>query len=223
MSDQKKKTDDITHNPFKALKGLPVSAGPQGVAGERQAVRPDPQQDLVGDDAGLFEKEMGWIGVKRLAGGDGLTNPGEGQSGATAASAPGDQAQACDAELFRQAVADVDQVFKEEPDEAGAGAAAPRRSRLLRLGRLRPEAELDLHGMSREEAVAKARTFLENAHYHGFKIVLIITGKGDRTQDGPVLRQAVTGFLSQDQSRVQEWMEAPRHYGGSGAVVVFLR
>jgi DNA-nicking Smr family endonuclease len=224
MSDQKKKPDDnALNNPFKVLKGLSVSGMTQAAAEGSKDAAHDTKQDHVADDANLFEKEMGWIGVKRLGGDNGSTGTADGQADGAATSAADDQAQGDDAELFRQALDDLDQVIKDETAGTGPGTSAPRRSRLLRLGRVRPEAELDLHGMTREEALAKVRTFLENAHYHGFKIVLIITGKGDRNQGGAVLRQAVAGYLSQGQDRVQEWMVAPRQYGGSGALVVFLR
>jgi DNA-nicking Smr family endonuclease len=38
-----------------------------------------------------------------------------------------------------------------------------------------------------------------------------------------VLRQAVEALLQESKRQVVEWGLAPRRYGGSGALVVFLR
>lgn len=221
MSDKKKKTADVFHNPFKPLKGLPVSGNPP-------AGKPDPddspspiQTTCSQEDHHLFEDEMGAWGVKRLERGDvaaeeDLVEP-------SAAPIEPDAGKIDDDLLFQLAMDGVDPAFKDEWTEEEAASPAPRRRRQVRLGRLKPEAQLDLHGMRRDEALAKVRFFLENAHHRGFKTVLIITGKGDRSNDGPVLRHAVIELLKQGQDGVLEWMEAPRRYGGSGALVVCLR
>jgi len=224
MSGKKKKTDDISHNPFKALKGLSVSDAPKAQKPKPEAAEPGLKKDIAREDPRLFEEEMGGMGVKRLDEDDDFAvDADQTPVKQSSASTEEEPAELDDAELFKLAVNGVDRVFKDEWPEEEAGSAAPRRRKQLRLGQLKPEAQLDLHGMTRDEALDKVRFFLENAHHHGFRVVLIITGKGARSGTGPVLRTAVLGLLERTQDRVLEWVEAPRQYGGSGAVVVFLR
>jgi DNA-nicking Smr family endonuclease len=90
-------------------------------------------------------------------------------------------------------------------------------------GQLKPEAELDLHGLTVEESSAQVRFFLQNASYQGFRVVLVITGKGLHSNDEPVLRRAMEKLLNELREQVLEWGVAPRRYGGDGALVVFLR
>jgi len=54
--------------------------------------------------------------------------------------------------------------------------------------------------------------------------VLVITGKGINSPEGPVLQGAVAGWLRQQgKGMVAEFSPAPRDKGGSGAFVVFLK
>ena len=54
--------------------------------------------------------------------------------------------------------------------------------------------------------------------------MLVITGKGSHSAEGPVLQQVVAGWL-RDQGRdlITEYAPAPQEMGGSGAFVIFLR
>ena len=58
-----------------------------------------------------------------------------------------------------------------------------------------PEAELDLHGTARGEALKGLDLFIENARARGLCFVLIITGKGIHSERGPVLKDAVENRL----------------------------
>ena len=57
-----------------------------------------------------------------------------------------------------------------------ASLRGERRSRLLRKN---PDASVDLHGLTRDEAWAALQTFFENARRNGNEKVLIIHGKGN--------------------------------------------
>ncbi len=108
--------------------------------------------------------------------------------------------------------------------EVTTPAASPRRMKQLRQGLVRPEARLDLHGLTRDEVRGKVRSFLEDAVHHRKKVVLIITGWGKNSPGEPVLRQEVERYLSLDaKAWVVEWGRAPRQLGGDGALVVFLK
>ena len=98
------------------------------------------------------------------------------------------------------------------------------RMRQLRRGAIRIDYELDLHGLSREEALDGLDAFIRGAYRRGQKGVLVITGKGNNSPGEPVLLGAVAGWLrNQGKGMVAEFSPAPRQMGGGGALVVFLK
>ena len=114
-------------------------------------------------------------------------------------------------------------------DGIPAAAGAPRplpinRLRELKRGAIRIVRELDLHGLTREEALVELARFVTSAHRQGEKALLVITGKGNNSPGEPVLQGAVVGWLREKgKMMVAEFAPAPRDLGGSGAIVVFLR
>jgi DNA-nicking Smr family endonuclease len=125
---------------------------------------------------------------------------------------------------FLEAVRQLDEPCKDElPVSAESPRPCPRRMKQLERGDLVPAGELDLHGLTRDEAVARTRTFLGHAASQGWPVVLVVTGKGLHSSEGPVLRQAVERLLNDARDLVLEWGEAPRRFGGSGALAVFPR
>jgi len=84
---------------------------------------------------------------------------------------------------------------------------------------------LDLHGFSREQALRELDGLIQRARAVGRRQVLVITGKGYRSEGGtPVLREAVKRWLQrQGKGRVERFEPAPRHLGGSGALMLTLR
>ncbi len=113
---------------------------------------------------------------------------------------------------------DLDEAEKDLPQKA-----KPRRLKQLERGTLKPAESLDLHGLTREEALNRTSAFLGHATRQGWSAVVIVTGKGLHSQTGPVLRQAIVQLLADSPQLVLEWARAPRQYGGAGALVVFLR
>lgn len=110
------------------------------------------------------------------------------------------------------------------PDEGELQPLAGNRLRQVKRGVVSVSHQLDLHGLSREEALDALPRFLLSAQKKGQKAVLVITGKGNHSTEEPVLHQAVASWL-RDAGRtiVLEFAPAPREMGGSGAYVVFLR
>jgi DNA-nicking Smr family endonuclease len=215
---------EFQNNPFKALKGV---AAPFQDAGQSPLPQKGPEEKLPDqsriDDTELFAREMNLLGVNREAADeDEYSSAGEiPDAGASGDKAP---APASDEELFLTALGSMDAVFQDEIPLEEKLAAAPRRMKLLRQGRLVPEAALDLHGFSREEAREKARYFLEDSVYQGRKTVLVVTGRGKGSADGPVLRSEMQRYLANEaRAWVVEWAPAPGRYGGEGALVVFLK
>lgn len=110
------------------------------------------------------------------------------------------------------------------PDEGELQPLAGNRLRQVKRGVVSVSHQLDLHGLTREEALAALPRFLLSAQKNGQKAVLVITGKGNHSSDEPVLHQAVASWLRDaGKTSVVEFAPAPREMGGSGAYVVFLR
>ena len=99
----------------------------------------------------------------------------------------------------------------------------------LSRGRAAPDAEIDLHGMRRRQAFLALRTFLLRAQSDGARLVLVVTGKGNRAASGDfapgILRKSVPDWLcgAEYHSIVAGFEEAARPHGGSGALYVRLR
>jgi DNA-nicking Smr family endonuclease len=107
----------------------------------------------------------------------------------------------------------------------------------LRKGQLEPEAKLDLHGMTESRAHGAMLSFLRGAQHRGFKLVLVVTGKGKKmADDAPFdmeLQQRSRGVL---RSAVPRWLNEPgfagliagtraahKKHGGEGALYIYLR
>jgi DNA-nicking Smr family endonuclease len=218
---------EFSSSPFKDLKGLsalveqkPLTHGPA----VRQATTDvnEPPASSSGHD--FFAEEMSFLGVKPLAERV-AQEPVSAQGPERMVPPPATMSrEERETAAFLDAVGCVEKVFKDEwPEDEPVKQAVPRRMKQVGRGRLKPEAELDLHGLTVDEASAKVRFFLRDVRYHGFLTVLIITGKGLHSSDGPVLRQAMEKLLNQQREHVLEWSVAPRRFGGDGALIVFLR
>ena len=93
----------------------------------------------------------------------------------------------------------------------------------LRRGRFAIRAELDLHGMTSQQARAELRTFLAESINARLQCVRVIHGKGLRSGSrGPVLKVSVNRWLQQWDD-VLAFVSAPARDGGTGAVYVLLR
>ncbi len=114
----------------------------------------------------------------------------------------------------------------------------PRKAKKIGTGRAGIDARLDLHGMRQDEALARLRAFLFEAHHRGHKTVLVITGKG-RESDDPttpyidtldraprgVLKRNLPRWLAEPDLRalVVSYTPASIRHGGDGAFYVELR
>lgn len=114
---------------------------------------------------------------------------------------------------------------KDPATPRGARPPADDLGRLLKRGEVEPEAVLDLHGKTQKEARPRLVDFLREARTEGWQVVMIIVGKGLRSDRGEaVLRPLVERWLRDDhRDIVREVHEAPSHLGGSGAWVAALR
>lgn len=93
----------------------------------------------------------------------------------------------------------------------------------LRRGHWSVQDELDLHGLTVDEAHDTLSDFVLAARSRGVRCVRVIHGKGLSSRNRePVLKGKVRRWLAQ-WDEVLAYCEAPRHAGGSGAVIVLLR
>lgn len=105
------------------------------------------------------------------------------------------------------------------------------RKKVLR-GQIGIERALDLHGLNQAEAHAALRAFLRSAQDQNLRLVLVVTGKGQRAQlshdgfgDGGILRRSVPHWLREADLRtvVLGFEEASQPHGGAGALYVRMR
>lgn len=102
----------------------------------------------------------------------------------------------------------------------------------MKRGKLVPEARIDLHGMTLDQAHPALTRFILTSYSRGFRLVLVITGKGQ--QDDPhdpiprqrgVLKRQVPMWLRMAplNTAVMDVSEAHLRHGGGGAYYVYLR
>jgi DNA-nicking Smr family endonuclease len=102
----------------------------------------------------------------------------------------------------------------------GVGAQVLRK---LRRGHWVIQDELDLHGLTVEEARGQLVGYLNRCIRRGLRCVRIIHGKGLRSKNRePVLKRKVAGWLLQ-RDEILAYCQARQADGGSGAVVVLLK
>jgi DNA-nicking Smr family endonuclease len=214
--------------PFSSLKGVVAATPPTPAAPPAEVPAPVPHED---DGATLFLQAMG--DVKKLAGSrqstgkDALSLQKLPAASAKATVVPSSPQDTAAAELFLQEIGrmKLEVKFTETlPDEDELKPMSGNRLKQLKRGVISIDYQLDLHGLTRDEALAELPRFLRTARAKGQVAVLVITGKGYNSTGEPVLQQAVAAWL-RDAGRelVVEFAPAPREMGGSGAFVIFLR
>ena len=216
----KKRGSEFRNEPFRTLKGIRTRPAAQ------PAPPPHPSAPAEEDDGEqLFLRAA--QGARRI-------DPPDREAAAPPAGPAGiagkaDPAPDREERLFREAMSrlgasSIDGRPPDRDDEAAERRLASSRMRQLKRGTIRIAGELDLHGYLRDEAVRRLAHFVESSYARGAEAVLVITGKGLNSPDGPVLQGAVQDWLRTAGKRmVAEFHAGPRDKGGSGALVVFLR
>ena len=214
----KEKEKEFAVSPFKALKGAGIALSGQAPPPPPPKKAPEPEPEL--DDEMLFYEAV--ADVRRLRP---TATPPPAQVRVQAVKAQRDEEEQ---RIFLQAVEalKMDVRFADGPaeEESPQHPLPVNRLRQLRRGGIRIDLQLDLHGLTREEAIENLDRFVKGAYNRGQKGVLVITGKGNNSAAEPVLKAAVSGWLRDlGKSMVSEFAPAPQEMGGSGAIVVFLK
>ena len=117
--------------------------------------------------------------------------------------------------MRRYGVFDKDKDFERAENKRKYTSAAE-------LKNLPVEAQIDLHGLTREEAWSRLGAFISECSSRRLKKVLIVHGKGKHSEEEPVLKNLVRSFIEQDKR-----LGASGHPGGidggSGATWVIIR
>lgn len=105
--------------------------------------------------------------------------------------------------------------------------------RIKRVRKVKIEARLDLHGLTRDQAQLRLAQFLHSCQNRGCLWVLVITGKGQRNVNAeqpygarsPTLRALVPQWLESPSLRpvVSAYTTAKSYDGGDGALYVRLK
>jgi DNA-nicking Smr family endonuclease len=99
-------------------------------------------------------------------------------------------------------------------------------------GKLKPEARIDLHGMTLAEAHPALISFIFHSFELERRLVLVITGKGkDRDSGGPIpirrgiLKHQIPSWLTSPPlgAMILDIREAHQRHGGGGAYYVYLK
>ncbi len=95
----------------------------------------------------------------------------------------------------------------------------------LRAGALLPANRLDLHWVTEEVARQMVFRFVRQARSSGLAVVAVVHGRGLRSPDGPVLKTALPGWLTEQPLArdVVAFGSAPISQGGDGVTLILLR
>ncbi|MDJ0833397.1 MAG: Smr/MutS family protein [Gammaproteobacteria bacterium] len=97
-----------------------------------------------------------------------------------------------------------------------------RLQRKIRQGQIPIDASLDLHGFRQLDAKRELQRFLQHALHNDARMLLIIHGKGFRSESEAVLRPLVQQWLQQ-QPMVLAYCPAQPRDGGYGASYAYLK
>lgn len=92
----------------------------------------------------------------------------------------------------------------------------------LRLGKLPVEANLDLHGLTVEEAREQVPSFLQACAEEGIRVAIITHGHGEFRERPALLKSCVNQWLRELNNTLAFHTAQPKH-GGSGASYVLVR
>jgi len=102
--------------------------------------------------------------------------------------------------------------------------ADPLHLRRLEMGDFPPQITLDLHHLAADEARDEVRRSLRHARRSGLRVLRIVHGRGRRSADGPVLKEALPKWLAQPPHgrSVLAFTTTGSFGAGGGATLVLL-
>jgi DNA-nicking Smr family endonuclease len=110
-------------------------------------------------------------------------------------------------------------IHDKDAEEGGTEGAAEKRRRLRNM---KPQATLDIHGMTRDEAWRALEFFFSESLRQDREKILVIHGKGNHTAGEPVLKRTVMEFIERCPN-AGESGRGDAASGGQGATWVLLK
>ncbi len=213
------------NNPFGQLQALKKDEPKKKAPPARPVAPPQPKKRSTDEeDAALFLESVGEVApVRRPIARVGPTQP----RSVDEVRIPTEEAESL-ARLAELVSAEGEFELSDSDDfiEGSVKGFDLRVMRKLRTGDFSSQANLDLHGLTREEAKPALEAFIQKSRISGHRCVLIVTGRGLHSKDSvPVLRQSVQLWLTRGKSakHVLAFCSALPRDGGAGAVSVLLR
>lgn len=113
---------------------------------------------------------------------------------------------------------------EKQPQKSSYYRKPPAKRRIKIVPGFTPDAELDLHGYTRQKAIQSVEQFLLNSRIKKCRVVLIITGRGLNSNESKgILKGYVREWLYKNKNYYNiEYKQAPAFLGGAGAILVFL-
>ena len=90
------------------------------------------------------------------------------------------------------------------------------------LKRMKPQAELDLHGLTVKESITLLKDFILDCKNKDIKKILVIHGKGHHSSNGPVLKSKIREYLQSSKLIGETGIPTPV-LGGDGAFWAIIR
>lgn len=220
--------DKPFNSPFSGLKGLkiPKKPEPAGSPSKKPKAPPPENAPVIEDDSAAYIRAM--EGVLPLENDRVVPDPSDQE---TIARQVRDKALRQDKEVMDTLHALVsgqsrfDITYTGEYLEGNIVSLDPRVLKQLKSGELTIQAHIDLHGYVKESAKSALNNFIQNCHAIGYRSLLVIHGRGLKSDIGPVLKEGVvrwltTGTLSH---LVLAFCSARPCDGGTGALYVLLK
>jgi DNA-nicking Smr family endonuclease len=113
-------------------------------------------------------------------------------------------------------------VIDKDAELAGPDAPSGREERRRRLRGKKPDAVLDLHGQTRDEAWRSMDGFFRLSRQQGLEKLLIVHGKGNHSKGEAALKRVVRDYIEHC-AFAGESGQATAAEGGSGATWVLLK
>ncbi len=110
--------------------------------------------------------------------------------------------------------------------EGGSGAPDPRLLGALKKGQFPVQGQVDLHGMTRDQARVAVENFVVESRRNGKRCILIVHGRGLHSENQiPVIKGELRGWLQRGRvgKSVLAFATARPQDGGTGAIYVLLR
>jgi len=113
-----------------------------------------------------------------------------------------------------------EEICDKDTEKSGERTGAQEKRRRLR--NKKPDAELDIHGQTREAAWLALDAFFREAKDKGHEKLLVIHGKGNHSAGDPVLKRVVMDFIERCPF-AGESGKGKAAAGGEGATWVLLK